>query len=423
MAGIQSPWAILLVRFKDDTSPLPTLTKYQRLFTSAGRGTLNLVDYFDEMSHGKIDISGTKVFGWYTLDYNRADYIGGEDAPVGKLSRPGLLEAGKSIARNAHVDLSKFAGVVVCSLGQVDLCGWIGGMAMLCDSFSLNVSVIGHEMAHGYGLDHSMEHGSIDHYRDPWDTMSNMNSYVAANTDHEFIGPGLNAWNMRTLGWLDETRVWKDESNDYRRTFRIRPLHSRHLSGFLALQVKNYLIEFRIKEKWDAGIPEACVLIHRTVGNRSYIMPGNNGNYDLKEGDKFSIGVDIPNLGYTEIEVLGIDTIGKTATLSIFSRPMELPLYHEDRIILGGIRVGGGGGYIINGKYFPIPPESPWLSILESIQKHEELQNHTIGMDAVISLRKKLLADIIQKVGFLQEKTTFTDETPPKPIKIGKEGQ
>src|SRR6187549_3276567 len=39
-----SPWAIVLVRFQDQNEPLPPLTSYQDLFTTAGNRKLNMVD-------------------------------------------------------------------------------------------------------------------------------------------------------------------------------------------------------------------------------------------------------------------------------------------------------------------------------------------------------------------------------------------
>ena len=71
-----SPWAILLCKFQDnDTEPYDR-QRYLELFTSAGIGKFGMVDYFADISHGLIDISGSQVFGWFTLDKNRNEYLG-----------------------------------------------------------------------------------------------------------------------------------------------------------------------------------------------------------------------------------------------------------------------------------------------------------------------------------------------------------
>jgi hypothetical protein len=147
---------------------------------------------------------------------------------------------------------------VVCGYGQVDLCGWTGGMAALCDSYSLQPSLLGQEMGHGYGLDHARRDGSADDYNDPWDVMSTAAFPAMQQPDPEFssVGPGLNAWNMRSRGWLDESRVWTTptgHAGEY--TVELRPLHRRDLRGSLAAEVGPYLVEFRVPERWDAAIP------------------------------------------------------------------------------------------------------------------------------------------------------------------------
>src|SRR5947209_7556414 len=72
----KTSWAILLCKFSDnDSEPFPR-TFYDSLFTQAGVGTLNMVDFFVDASHGSLDLSGSRVFGWYTLNKKRSEYTG-----------------------------------------------------------------------------------------------------------------------------------------------------------------------------------------------------------------------------------------------------------------------------------------------------------------------------------------------------------
>ena len=73
---IQTPWAVLLVKFKDDASEPYSRQRFEELFTSSGEGKLNMVDFFRDMSHGVLDLSGSQVFGWLTLDKNSSEYTG-----------------------------------------------------------------------------------------------------------------------------------------------------------------------------------------------------------------------------------------------------------------------------------------------------------------------------------------------------------
>src|SRR5437868_5226455 len=63
----QTSWAVLLCKFKDNQSetPVPNFrTVCERFFTTPGAG-FNAVQFFSDMSHGSLDLSGSKVFGWF----------------------------------------------------------------------------------------------------------------------------------------------------------------------------------------------------------------------------------------------------------------------------------------------------------------------------------------------------------------------
>ena len=122
------------------------------LFTKAGTGTMNMVDYFLDNSHGKIDVSDSHVVGIYTIPYDRADYIGNAAPQPGKIDRDGVLDAGRAAASAHKIDLTAYSGVVVCGYTPLDLCGWLGGMAALCDSKSLSPDLLGQEIGHGLRL-------------------------------------------------------------------------------------------------------------------------------------------------------------------------------------------------------------------------------------------------------------------------------
>jgi hypothetical protein len=84
--------------------------------------------------------------------------------------------------------------------GAIDLFGVTGGMAAVCDTLSLWPSLLGQEMGHGYGLDHSRADGSQAGYMDIRDIMStNVGGMFSTsdNNNNTFVGPRLDAWNMR----------------------------------------------------------------------------------------------------------------------------------------------------------------------------------------------------------------------------------
>jgi hypothetical protein len=373
-----SNWAVILCKFKDDTTATKPLSVYQQLFTGAGSGTSNMVDFFSDVSHGNLDLSGSQVFGWFTLSIDKSAYVGGNSpAPAGSYNRNDLVNLCRTTATNAGVDLSSFNGVVVSMNGQVDLFGYVGGMQAFCDSLSLSPSPLGQEMGHGYGLDHARKDGATQDYQDPWDVMSVYNAYMAPNDTWGTIGPGLNAWCMRSQGWLDESRVWSASSSSFNSVIALRPLHRRDLNGFLAANLGDFLIEYLPQQRWDAGFPRSAVFVHRFADNHSYVMPGTNGNYDLVAADSFQFGTPTDQYSpYFKADVINIDDDCFSATLRLESRPaVPLPYFAIVGRLLGGVAVDAGGGIIVGGQFHPIPPYGPEIGIIQELVNYMALSN------------------------------------------------
>jgi hypothetical protein len=406
---IKTPWAIILCKWKETTTEPRPLAFFQRLFTSSGIGTNNMVDFFDQMSHGNLDLSGSQVFGWYTLNKPQSAYVGNATAGAGQLDRQGLVNLAKQTAIDAGVPLSTFYGVVVCMNTPTDLFGG-GGIQALCDPNSFRPAVLGQEMGHGYGMNHSRRDGSTADYTDQWDVMSTWDGcYISSHPEYTEIGPGLNAANMRGQGWLDETRVWKMPVKSFNKTVELRPLYRRDLLGALAAEIvgldgTKYLLEYRTKRSWDAAIPRAAILIHRFEAGQSYLMSGTKGVPDLVAGDSFMDG-DAKSPFYLKVDVVSINETTLTATLhiqaSLFSfriperyyEPLHLdiPVPWAGSIVSGGVLVDGGGYAIIGGRIIRIPPWSPMQPVLEQLVAYQAADALTNSNGQIEAKRTALL--------------------------------
>ena len=201
-------------------------------------------------------------------------------------------------------------------------------------------------MGHAYGLDHSRQ-GDVDQplkddkfdYMDPWDVMSYNNTFNSPDADFNSRGVGLNAWNQRGRGWLDESRVWRSTSYPYAEVVVLRPLDGHDLlgndlPGFLCAEIATnrttgpLLVEFRTTERWDAGIPKPVVLVHRFSHNQSYLLSGSTGRPDLGVGDIFERDIlydDQTQYVHIEIAVRAIDVAGGTATVFLKSELFRPP--------------------------------------------------------------------------------------------------
>jgi hypothetical protein len=257
-------------------------------------------------------------------------------------------------------------------------------------------------MGHGYGLDHSRRDGWEQDYQDPWDTMSTDNAYEADSEEYGSIGPGLNAANMRSRGWLDEERVWKPGSNSFDVTIKLRPLHRHDLPGFLAADfMGNYLVEYRKRARWDAGIPRSAVLIHRFEDNHSYVMANTEGTLGLVKGDVFQIGGSAGQFAqqtsFTRIEVISIDDGDNTATIRLVFHPAQKPALTIDPFV--GMTEDG---FMFHGQLHPIPRWAPLFKLLQAVAAYQNtatIQDLTLRQAA----RREALESISKQVSELKK--------------------
>jgi hypothetical protein len=377
----KTPWAILLCKFRDDPN-LPGQTRirdlftqwetehgafwisqnvppsaatdnrtilqlYNMFFTNQGAGTFNAVKYWDEMSHKNIDTRGTQIFPC-TLNMTKAEGAALAVSPGGAAYQDAIFKKAKTALLNQHnVNWKNFYAVAV-SFQSPDFGaqgGWYdGGPGVYMDIryvMGNGTEAWGQEMGHAYGLDHSRQDGINGDYLDRWDVMSTANANYSRDNNYGLKGPGLNAWNMRCRTWLDETRVWKMQQGfNFDQKVELRPLHRHDLAGSLVAELPpnngtgghpRYLVELRLKQAWDEGIPRSAILVHRFEGNigqflgtHSYIMHGTKGQLDLAAGDVFISHDGVKQ--YSRVEVINIDDAHNRAIvrLSVFGNVQRL---------------------------------------------------------------------------------------------------
>jgi M6 family metalloprotease-like protein len=416
--------AVLLLRMAGATDR-PSKTYAEQLFTNAGKGTRNLVDYYGEMSHGRLDIGESRVSDWIDYGHTNQDLTDewnkAKTAKKKELKDAGASEAdsedganiyanavrrGKIVewARQAAVDnnfvVSK-SDVLVCVFNQpVDYFSNYGESVLNWDdshnhaSFSVDLTGVSHEVGHALGLPHSRLEGSAAEYADPWDIMTaydsvffdNSGTLTPPGSPYFTFGPGLNAVNMDIVGWLDPTRVFTASGTA---SFRLRPLHRRDLPGWLAARIQiGYevvYVEFRMNDGWDARIPDPCILLHRHSTHPvegkpcSELLVANAGakpspRAELLDGESFETGNAADPFGFfARITATRIDADNREALINVYVR-------HRRQIepagtLFGGVTVDGGGLVWTPGRGFvKVPPRSPLLHVLELLANIETLQ-------------------------------------------------
>jgi hypothetical protein len=298
----ETPWAVILVKLTDgDAEPQPKQV-YKDLFTADNIGSQwNLVQYFKDWSHGTLDLGGSKVFGWYHVDMSVGEYNA-----MGGAARGALIKLARQAAIADDVNLSPFYSTVACANYWHDV-GAADSGVVAQGAETLIQSTLAQELGHVYGLQHSRLDGSTDDYTDAWDVMTG-NVYASPDPEFTTIGPGLNAANMRSRTWLDIQRTWKSSGDEFDQTITLRPLDRHDLTGYLAAELPTAeIVEFRVKKRWDAGIPRSAILVHRFAVGHSYLMRGNAGVSDLVAGDSFGSPEPEDDVGDMFIQVTGMD--------------------------------------------------------------------------------------------------------------------
>lgn len=397
---VKKPWAILLCKYSDDAND-PAVTRvsdlaaqwrrtkgsvfvnanlspawdtdnrtilelYQTFFTITGLFTFNIVRYFDEMSHGLLDVTDNQVFQ-ITIDLTAAQAAALANNPGGKQYQDDMFARAKKKLNDVYgVDWRTFTGGVAVSFQSPDF-GSQGGTYDGGPGAYVDIRYVknngtqwwGHEMSHGFGLDHSRTDGEAtsnctggapNDYTDPFDIMSIACANSGADNSYGLHGPGMNAWNMRKLGGFDESRVWKaPASTNFSEVIVLRPLHWRNSPGYLAAEVpgiagdSNYLIEFRVPQFWDSAIGQPVVIIHRFDGLHSYVMKSSNNHKGLVAGDYFDKGLG-PRI---RIQVISIDAINMTAMVRVCYKLS--PVGHKS------VKINYGTGILRR----PCSPKSP----------------------------------------------------------------
>ena len=397
------PLAFLLVKFQGSPAEPITRATAEQMFTASGRGTLNVVDWFDENTHGSVDMGGNRVFGWIGLTDSLADYQAKRGN--GTYQRTSIVDLARAAAVATGVDLTPFAAVVVVTNVGVDLFGGTGFTVCTAErgtSYWQNhmaPSVLCQEIIHGLGIyEHTRRDGSGADYQDPYDVMSMYNAFAGVHPDDPNLpaGPGLNAAFMKRCGWLDQSRGATQAQ------VQLRPLHRRDLAGYLYAVVDGYYVEYRPSQRWDTGFP-SVVLVHYIKDNTSYLIA------ELREGSapftwtpSWSGRLSVFGTEGS-IQVDRIDDANLEATLTMRSvqhRHWEAGPWQS---LLQSEFADGGGLVILNGKIVRIPPRSPELRLASAAATLATLEDTELSAAVRNSARAEIYAALAAEIREAQE--------------------
>jgi M6 family metalloprotease-like protein len=308
------PWATLLCKFNDLPAEPEPKSYFETKYLNQSGG---LDHYFRQVSNNKLNIAGSKVFGWFTLPKKLTAYYT-LNANGGKEPKWDLLLDDCLAVANPSVNLSGFSGIVVQTNGEYGAAGgifrdrtidgvtkswmiaWLPGQAIY------ESSRMAHEMGHAFGLPHANNSDNdSDTYDNPWDTMST--SYVDSYVDPVYgrLPKHYGMYSKNRLGWVSDAQK-RIVTHNTATTITMN-LDRANYPGTAAnrqmvvLQVPGdsthyYVIEARLRKViYDKVLAGDAVIIHEVRTNRrepAWSMDADNpkANTSNNEGSMFKVG-------------------------------------------------------------------------------------------------------------------------------------
>ena len=303
-------WLVLLCKASNMPAEPQQAPFYEATFS---RDSAELLwQYFNEMSGGTVDVSGSRVRGWFTMATDSATL-----AVRTRTTTPSRVQTAQDCRSAAAVglanqgigvDMEDYAGIISVINMPVDV-GQAGrGNAVVAGHFENDISAVEHEMLHVLGLPHSLTPPNdvgVDHifafdtlaapYKDCWDMMSYAGcAYSFTTARHGEQGPGLHAANLEKLGWIDASRVFAPGAASVQQTVMLAPVSERSKPGILLARVEvpagNYVIEYRKPSGFDRAFLSPGVIIReeRGVNRITYLVTRSTDAVEWKQGDVFT---------------------------------------------------------------------------------------------------------------------------------------
>jgi M6 family metalloprotease-like protein len=272
------PWVSVMCKFNDVAAEPKNAAYFQTMYGS----TYPLLDhYWREQSYNLVNIVGsTSTIQWYTLPHPRSYYIydmNGDSKLDADLNR--LTNDCTAVADSA-INYTAFLGINLMFNANLDNYAWGGSRYMTLDGSNRrwymtweppwgydDITVIAHEMGHGFGLPHSSFNRSSV-YDNRWDVMSDTWTDCGNLSDATYgcLGQHTIAYHKDLEGWLAGKQASVSAGNQ--QTFTLEQLAQPQTANLLLIKIpiqgssQFYTVEVRRKVGYDVKLPGQAVILH-----------------------------------------------------------------------------------------------------------------------------------------------------------------
>src|SRR5690349_20230736 len=106
-----TPWALVLCRFSNVPELTLPVSVFSDFVSETGVGKGGVFDYWRDISYGAVDLSGSIVTGWHTMQYSFPQ--------PSDIDRAVFAGEARHLATASGIDLSRFYGVIAVLNGNV----------------------------------------------------------------------------------------------------------------------------------------------------------------------------------------------------------------------------------------------------------------------------------------------------------------
>lgn len=266
-------------------------SQYRNRLTKTGQGKDGFYDYMWDISYGMVDLDATVKSGWKTMNMTKDQFmtIDARWKRVKKCFDTWGVNADAYKSRVAFFNMTSEVGA--------------HGQWALFDPDRDHQNMLGHELLHTYGLLHA-HNDTGNSYGDGYDIMGGMPNLSYTGT-YERTGVGVNAYNLKKLGFLPGHRIRTLTEGNTKKTVRLNlaAVTRPESNGYMLVQInrKNgdkVLVEFRDNKDWDRGFASPGVMIRRAG---THPNPGDNSEATFLvtkgQGPLFTKGEVFSNFG------------------------------------------------------------------------------------------------------------------------------
>ncbi|HSJ58040.1 MAG TPA: carboxypeptidase regulatory-like domain-containing protein [Anaerolineae bacterium] len=356
------PWVSLLCKFADVPAEPQPLSYFQGMYGSELPG---LDHYWREQSYDIANVLGSGAFGWYTLPQPWSYYVYDRDGD----GQPDLdwTRAANDCTAVADPDVyfPDYVGINLMFNANLDCCAWGGSMWLNLDGVWRNwrmtweppwgwgnVTVIAHEMGHGFGLPHSSGmYGNV--YDNHWDVMSDAwaNCGEATHPVYGCMGQHTISPYKNQLGWFSPEEQYQAAVGSQATIFLERTALPQGTNfkiasiPLLTMPGSVYTLETRHQVGYDTKLNGDAVIIHRVDSGYAYVLdPDWNGNTG-DEGAMWRVGETIADsANETTVTIDAANALGFTVTIR-YGAGYDISGYVRDEAGDGieGVSVAFGG--------------------------------------------------------------------------------